>query len=350
MTIHKSKGLEFGVVIIPELFKSNVRLGNYVGGREWIWVYTKATGLIDFFGGEVLPPWLPVLVDESLEGTPLSDKLHEAYNLETMDNLNLAYVAMTRAVHELYVFTPRKPHGNKSGQLALGPLLEEFASGEAGVRIVQKNGGVWLEYGQFPESKIERAESSGSVATTLEIADYQSMATPDCIRCRETSLPTYADSSELDLDDEADPRSVGNICHAIMENVIVEADLEKAIMRARALGLTGRNSVETEGRLRAEMMKGGREVKRWFGGSALRVITERPVLRKGMGLKRPDRIMVFPDGRVEIVDYKFGKIDDSGRHSRQVLQYVEYLKSTGMYREVHGWLWYVFEGKVELVR
>lgn len=350
MTIHKSKGLERGIVIIPEILTSKVELGDYTAGRDWIWASMESPEITDMFGDVRLPARIPIQVNRDLEGTPFAYKLHEAYNLETMDNLNLVYVGMTRAVHELYVFAPRKK-SKPGSSVAIGTLIEDFAESEGSwVRKKEVNGGIVIEAGEMPASKPHRDGGVTNQEEAMTLEDYPAFDTPDCIRCRESNLPLYSDPDEPDSDENDDPRSIGNICHAIMEHVVVEDDLPKAIRRSRALGLTGRGNVEMEGRLIKAMISGGVDVKRWFGGTAERVITERPVLRAGLGLRRPDRIMIFPGGKVEIVDYKFGKIDKTGRHSRQVRNYVEYLKSTGRYREVTGWLWYVFEDKIELVR
>ena len=50
------------------------------------------------------PPYVPVQVTEKLKETSLRDLLYENYDLETMDTLNLLYVALTRAKNELYVY------------------------------------------------------------------------------------------------------------------------------------------------------------------------------------------------------------------------------------------------------
>lgn len=85
----------------------------------------------------------------------------------------------------------------------------------------------------------------------------------------------------------------------------------------------------------------------WFDGSA-RVINERPIIRKGALIRRPDRILVYPDGSAVVVDYKFGKINPKtrNRYHSQVLEYMWLLKKTGHYRDVRGFLWYVNEKKV----
>ena len=64
-------------------------------------------------------------------------------------------------------------------------------------------------------------------------------------------------------------------------------------------------------------------------------------------LLRPDRIMTYPDGSVVIVDYKFGDFKNHKKYARQIKNYIYKLRSTGKYKSVAGYLWYVKEGKLE---
>ena len=120
-------------------------------------------------------------------------------------------------------------------------------------------------------------------------------------------------------------------------------DLAREIKRMEISGLVPQGS-DFLVKLKERVTASDGNVERWFSGIASRVVSERPVLRKGAKMNRPDRIMFFEDGGVEIVDYKFGKRnkDSERRHRRQVENYVRYLKQVG-YRNVIGWLWYVFE-------
>ena len=352
MTIHKSKGLEFPVVILPDPLgkgKKESEFGAATGGKNWKWVETgdiKPEGLGE---DKCLPDFMPVRIDKALEGTPLSGVLEEEYEYETLDNLNLIYVAMTRAIHELYVMTPKGKKDEKKDVATLGQLYGEFANVDEKVEKTEMDGVERLEYGVQPAASPSRSREKGEkgMAEAKPIPEYNSSGTPDCLRCRETSLPDYLDAEEYDIDRDNDPRSMGNVCHAIMERVIVEDDLEREIRRAAVMGLD-RNS-QYGGKLVTHIHGGDENVKRWFGGDAERVITERPLLKHGESLKRPDRVNIYPDGTAEVVDYKFGKVDESGKYAAQVRNYVQKLKNTGKFRHVRGWLWYVFQDKTILV-
>ena len=358
MTAHKSKGLEFPVVIVTEPVKSGTKLGDSVSGKEWIWVDRSELKFADKDLESVFPPHIPVNITKELDGTALAGKLYENYDLETIDTLNLLYVTFTRAVNELYIFTQQPPGKTVPGVRTLGELIMEFVEAQkSGVELSgdfdadelkEKNeeGIITVTYGRKPEYKInkEKTENKWHHVETGTLTDYNSIMVHGNIRMREVSLPRYVEEEYADdEDDSRDPRSVGNVCHAVMEGVKVFDDLQREMKRKEVTGVVPQGA-EFLVKLDERVMEPDSNVQRWFGGSATRVICERPVLHRGLGLKRPDRIMFFEDGSVEIVDYKFGQRTEKNerRHRSQVLNYVNYLKNAG-YVHVTGWLWYMFE-------
>ena len=129
-----------------------------------------------------------------------------------------------------------------------------------------------------------------------------------------------------------------------MERVVVAADLDRELRRARSLGKLGPFGESVADKLRRRVCDNTNpEVRRWFGGGA-KVITERPLLRENIGLKRPDRVMFWPDGSVDVIDYKFGALDPKSGpvYHKQVRDYMAWLAESGSYTEIRGWLWYVF--------
>lgn len=354
MTIHKSKGLEFPVVIVPEPITSNGCFGDSVAGKDWRWVSRDDLDIKDQTIKDRMPPWIPVNITSDLEGTALASVLHESYNLETMDHLNMAYVAMTRASNELYVMTLRRSGKYKENPFrTLGALIECYAessaeSSEGGVTLTERGDIATVEYGAKPAVKVVRDKGKEKEKVPpLVMTDYRSEYYPDCVKIRNADLPGYKDAEDYDVDTDSDPRSMGNVCHAIMERVVVASDLKNAVARAMALGLLRPNETYVH-ELETHLRNGGEEVSHWFGGGALRVICERPVLNNKDTLRRPDRIMIWPDGTADVVDYKFGEIDHTGKYARQVWRYVDYLRKTGRFRFIRGWLWYVFRDKVEM--
>ena len=63
-------------------------------------------------------------------------------------------------------------------------------------------------------------------------------------------------------------------------------------------------------------------------------------------IRRPDRVMM-KDGEVVVVDFKFGK--PNSKYNKQVVDYMQLLSKMG-YENISGYLWYVEEERIELVR
>lgn len=350
VTVHKSKGLEYKCVIVPFAnwnFEDALPSSNKV---EWNWV--KPTGIeID---GYKLPPYIPVNVSSNLIGTHHEHLLYRYYDMAKMDDLNSAYVAFTRAEKELYIFS-QKPGARSSGGMA-GSYISEFLNylmdsdgarederSLAGSDIRRNETGDCFRIGEPCE--VTKNEVTNS--KTRVLSDYLSHGAPEYLKYREKDLPRIVDAEDMDIDEDSDPRSEGNIKHAVLERVKVASDLPRAVKHLEFSGLID-SVAATEILAQLTIKLANPTAARWFDGTA-RVINERPILQAGKIFRRPDRILVYEDGHAEVVDYKFGKIDTTGRHRRQVSNYVRNLARTGVYTQVEGYLWYVNEDRIEKI-
>ena len=88
------------------------------------------------------------------------------------------------------------------------------------------------------------------------------------------------------------------------------------------------------------------DARGWFSPSA-RIRSEVPILLPGGEEYRPDRVVLFPDGSVAVVDYKFGKPEE--KYKFQVRRYMHLYRQMG-YTAVSGYLWYLETGEVVEVK
>jgi len=99
-TIHKAKGLEYPVVIVPF---ADWQIQNI---RNNIWIDTK--GLVMPLENEQKPPYLLTRMSTS-KHSEIAKKQEIELNKNALESLNLLYVAFTRAVNQLYVITKSQP-------------------------------------------------------------------------------------------------------------------------------------------------------------------------------------------------------------------------------------------------
>lgn len=155
MTVHKAKGLEFPVVIIPEMdWKID-----YTTQQSWKWV-RPAIAPEDLPAGAELPPRLPVKLESKLKGTPHeNDYLREKQSL-AMDNLNATYVAFTRPVSELYVVVKQpKPNSKASMAKTMMAALKEAEPTLETWRREDGDGGTGLPFPEPGEMQFFEAEA-----------------------------------------------------------------------------------------------------------------------------------------------------------------------------------------------
>ena len=377
MTIHKSKGLEFPCVILPDIDL------DFNPKDEWAWIDTPQD--ISYSG--LLPAKVPVLLNEKKAANTSSEAYLAEFNrltyLAETDQLNKCYVATTRAEAELYILLPL-PSSKKS--LRFPTLLDEILSGAPEaipsitnsphipgahdiVRVEAPGGENKMSEGSPAGERRDGDDmdlSSGLLyrygEKLKDVPSFLSLKHKD-VKGRETrNIPDYyvfsdrailkyrregersASAAEGELPE--DPRSEGSLMHAVMENVILEDDLTNSLRRLKIKGVVSPASLDTMHRRLSDALKSVRE-RNWFDGS-YEVLTERSLLSDAPGVRRPDRIMLDPSsGTAIIVDYKFGSSERCKQHQRQVRDYMELLLATGRCSSVEGYVWYVNENRID---
>ncbi|MFP4367456.1 MAG: 3'-5' exonuclease, partial [Bacteroidales bacterium] len=381
MTIHKAKGLQFKVVLIPFAdwdIDHNPLHDNFLWCRPVIKPFEK----LDL---------VPVKYSRELAGSIFARDYFNEKMQVFVDNLNLLYVAFTRAEEELYSFAPlpEEKKANKEKVKSISDLLyrilpaakpeeERDTAGEGGKGIIttgdwkgdltnrgdQKtdpgdttghlidavshdmdlaiSGGKWND-----EEKIftmgKRGESPGTVdsATDDELVPGRYHVNDFMNKLRLRPYGNLFFSGNPDTGKRIDH---GKLMHEIFENIITSKDIEKAVMQKCHEGIISRN----EAREMIDIIRsitGKKEVARWFDGS-WRVRNETAILLKGGKTRRPDRVMI-KEGQVVVVDYKFGG-QLQARYKNQVRRYMTELKEMG-YRNLKGYVWYPLIGKMDEV-
>lgn len=294
MTIHKSKGLEFPVVIFPFAEEDYSR-----SNRDKLWLDIEEDD-IDF------PKALVDSKKEVAEYGELASRLYEAKEQEILlDNLNVLYVALTRPEEQLYIISRKDVTSKGELKNNMTKFFLEFLMSKG----VYADGDFEFEFGnseRLSEPSVvlqEQDAENKTIVTVKEPLEFHSIK----IAQREAMM---WDSVSLEAIE------YGNIVHKIMSFIEVPSDLENALMLSIESGLIQENQKE----IFEKVIKGivtHSELQDFFSGNG-RVYNERVIISAAHKNSVPDRVLV--DGnQVYLLDYKTGK--EEKKHHTQIEDY-----------------------------
>jgi len=319
LTIHKAKGLENKVVVMPRCSWSLEPLDSSGYVSNIVWTKPTESEHLDNIGE------FPVSFNRSVGESLFADGYFRETVYTCVDALNMLYVATTRAKEQLHIFLPNKRRGNTIDSM----LLDIYSE----VMQESKNGKYrHYEIGTFdkPEPTCKEPDRS----TNLVIKEYN--ASPVTLKLR-TSTSRYFADEEGGLN----PRSMGIKLHRAFEG----AETRKEIFATLdELSINGELSSEEVISLKQQVNDtlDNTVAGEWFDGSWEQLHSERNIIRPNTTSKRPDRVMTRGDEAV-VVDYKFG--EEKSLYLRQISEYMEILQQMG-YTSVKGYIWYVPIGKI----
>jgi ATP-dependent exoDNAse (exonuclease V) beta subunit len=323
MTIHKSKGLEFPIVMIPFCDWSFVPSATK---STILWCSTENKKFNQF-------PLLPVKYSKRLENSLFSENYFTEMLLSYIDNLNVLYVALTRAVSGLYLFT--EAIETKQQSMTISGLLNQVLKGKEENDLWPRE--VDETVYAFGELTAPKNESEEGHEINLSGIVHQHKAIGSTLRLREN----YQDF----LDESASGKMLkvnqGKLMHELLSEIKCSEDLESALQKLHREGKIESNQVDGLRDEVADLMANEQAVS-WFDGS-YKVLNETTIISPAFGLLRPDRVMV--DGvNAIVVDYKT-TAKENPLHRQQVKAYAEKIKQMG-YAHVEGFVWYLKSNKI----
>ena len=334
ISIHKSKGLEFDHVIIPFCD----------------WQLEKQTGNIVWCQPTEAPfnqlPIVPVdYSQKGMTGTIYSDDYSQEHLQNVVDNLNLLYVAFTRASHSLYVIGKRSAKNSRSALIeSVLPLLKD------GVLTGMEDDATPLcyEYGTpdaIPADKKSTATKNVFLqsATPCRIAanTYPTKAT-----FRQSNQSVSFTRGDDDADQTASYIQLGSVLHNIFSTIRTTADIDHALHQLETDGVLYDDTITLD-RLTTMLRRRLEDprVADWYS-PRWRLFNECTILTTDADgqvvERRPDRVMT--DGKQWIVvDFKFGRPRDE--YNDQIRQYMQLLADMG-HQHITGYLWFVYSNKI----
>ena len=328
LSIHKSKGLEFHTVLLPFC---DWKLENETT-RQLVWCVPpeQPYNQLDL---------VPVNYSSNMaESVYRQDYLRERMQL-WVDNLNLLYVAFTRAGSNLILWS-RSEQKNTIAELLSGTLPQIAMAGE----------GRWDE-------ETATYESGGLMASAPLVAEQQKTATSVHIQGMRHSLAFRQSNRSTDFiagtDEEgSSPNRFidrGRLLHNLFAAIETETDIDTAIDRLVFEGIIAHPDTEENIRRLTHKALSDPQVKDWYSGS-WHIFNECDIIWMENGKlcnRRPDRVMMR-NKELVVVDFKFGKPHKS--YSAQVKEYMRLLADMGYASyQISGYLWYVDQGSIQKV-
>lgn len=352
MTMHKSKGLEFHSVIIPSCSWSIKPKDS-----EVMWCIPQSAPYNQM-------PLLPISVSRAKDDSIFADDRREEELRTLVDNINVLYVAFTRAKHNLIILT-----GNKMGE-----TLEKEAKIDSAKAFLVRSIPETMEQKDI-EGVITQYEEGTIVPTQTRKEEKEK----NVMECEYDPLPvsfasypsvaTFRQSYDSDLfitEDSLNPTiqqhterirliSLGNLYHSIFQYLHTIDDVPHTIQLLKSKGCFGTllDAKEAQQAVTAMISGISKEHPEWFSQD-WQVLNERAILfleKKMMTTKRPDRVVVNGQQAI-LIDYKTaqgavkrhadGTFSAPFENKKQIEQYKQLLSEIG-YTDVKAYLWYILD-------
>ncbi len=304
MTIHKSKGLQFPVVI---LFAVNQSLWE-TRFQPILWVPLETEGLPH-------APLVPIKAGFDVLATDLAPNMMRETADQVLDGLNRFYVACTRAARELHIQLNENAEKNTLSRLLLDMMDR--------VPGVDAQAGSW---------------AFGHPTKPLVVEDEKK-------KPKEFWEPDTAPSAPLiealaigGADDwlmSPDARDYGIWLHHMLSALDAQAgNVAKVVENAHRKGwFTEEEKPEWEAKIRQIIAL---PALAWSFHETAEVLAERTLLHPSWGARRPDRVAIR-EGVARIYEFKTGQ--PLPNHELQIRKYMEGLQQMGL-RVEGGYLIY----------
>lgn len=346
ITVHKSKGLEYKCVHVPfASYKLKIN-------KDLQWFDTSR--MFPGFDPAIVPPMMVMKCTEDLRDTALKDQYDAYFRDALLDEFNVLYVALTRAVDELIVTAAAKLPDGKARTSddkisSLGNFICSSLNKCSGLETTDGRTftlGIRREDSATAGTEKETSRGKPDEHPRRDIKPSENLAMPPYRTFRRTDLWS---GTRVDLrKDFGEARDHGTIMHGIMSKIRTAADVDTAVRRAVRAGLIP----AAKEKATADEIRGyvtSEPARRWFEGFT-RLLAERPILipadsrhPNGTSL-RPDRVVWTADGRIEIIDYKFGEEDN--RYLSDMKTYKRLICANFPDTPVSGFIWYAPLGKI----
>ena len=348
MTIHKSKGLGFPVVLLPDIsWQLDEALSANKENILWCPIPPHISETEELTATNVTS--VPLKYTTTLQMSYFAEPYFEEKLKNMMDSLNLLYVATTRPKQELHIWIREEAQKGQEEESGKKKSKKKEASEEkiskiedlflASVEEDKALHEILPAHQTMKEDPIgdstsapkkKHSDSEEDSATALQVGALSSYPIDQRLAILREGLEYFSEDSQ---------RAYGRTLHLILSEIETASDVAPAISEAVHHGyIKAEHAEELSTQLRAVVEHP--EAARWFDGTG-KIFNERAIIGGELETsRRPDRVIFYPDDHIEVVDYKSGEERKAHRH--QVREYMELLRQMG-YTEVSGYLCYLHE-------
>ena len=315
ITIHKSKGLEFPVVIYPY---ANINIHSDLNPKAWI----DFKNQIDF---KITNPLINI--NKDLEN--IDKELYDSYRRKLeIDNINLLYVVLTRAQNELFIISKKDQdrNGNEKINLFSGIFISYL-----------KNIGIWDE-----------SKNKYLIGSEQEFSDEKQKV--NNIFQKEFSFNSRLKRNIITNDKNVkswlnkfdDTLEKGNIFHLIMSEIFTEKDIQLVLCKYYELGEITASEKEVIKKTVCEIIR-HKDLIKLYSPKYISY-NEREIIDVNGKSFIPDRIVFLDKKNIALIDYKTGT--KKNRHLEQLKIYESKLELMG-FKTVKKIIIYISE-KIEI--
>ena len=300
MTIHKSKGLEFPVVIMPFAEEDYSRKPK---DKLWLNAEEETVGLPK------------VLIDNSSAVEGFGEDALELYTIkkqeELLDNINVLYVALTRAEEQLYVISSKNL--SSKGEIPKNNMCAFFIN-------------YLIAQGLFKEDQFEY-ELGNSEKLSLEEKHEDSTKTIPFVAevLNPKNIKTAKRESLMWGTHQQEAIEYGNVVHEILSFVRTKHDVDLAITKALENGLIQFSQRDIVLQTIISIVEHESLSNHFAEGN--QVLNEQTIIQKEGRSIKPDRMVIDSNNKVFLLDYKTGA--SNPKYKMQLENYQKAIEDMG---------------------
>ena len=343
ISIHKAKGLEYPYVLVPfcdwQLEQSDV-----------LWCSPAESPFNKL-------PLAPIdYSQKGMKGTIYNDDYEEEHRQNVVDNLNLLYVAFTRASQQLFVYGKRKVSAMSRSALIerVLPVIAEEMKDSMLQGMEDESQPLCFMTPICPSTGKKNPSSSGRLEevsnpflrkSTIVKVPIESLS-PKAEFKQSNKSRHFADGEDDEQAQQQEYIQMGSVLHHVLSTIHTSDDIDAVLGQLEQDGILTKNVSPL---LRQRLADP--RVAEWFRPGRWKLYNECAILSLDTASgrvveRRPDRVMT--DGvQTIVVDFKFGR--EREEYHEQVRQYMALLSKMG-HHQVKGYLWFVYSSKIVEVK